>query len=363
MLYFKAGYAIMVLQKGGECMKLSFYTGGYTATGYAPGHEERGISYYEWDSDTDTLQKRIFYGPVNPSWLLLHPNKKVLYCVNETKNGAVQCYSVTENGVEKLLCTVDSLGDDPCHLALSPDAKLLAVSNYSSGSIAFYALQKDGTFGELLYRHPFSGSGNLQRRQASQHTHSSTFAGGYCYICELGCDGIYRIAVEKILSGTACASDMEQVFDFKKDGNVTGIRLGCFTKDEKYYFAGGELDIRMYGFETEGMNPICSVETAPLKEENTFAHIALNADESKVYGSVRGENKIVCCDVRDGVLSGLQSYDCGGNCPRYFALCEPYLIVANQGSDELVIFEWMTNGSLKERKRIQETAPTAVVLK
>ena len=42
------------------------------------------------------------------------------------------------------LCLADSLGEDPCHLSTGPDGQLLAVANYSTGSVVVFILDDEG---------------------------------------------------------------------------------------------------------------------------------------------------------------------------------------------------------------------------
>ena len=94
---------------------------------------------------------------VSPSFLAVHPNHKFLYAVNEISNyegkkaGSVSSFAMdTKTGQLKLLNTVSSRGDGPCHLALDPTGKWLYVANYGGGSVAEYPVHDDGTLGEVL---------------------------------------------------------------------------------------------------------------------------------------------------------------------------------------------------------------------
>ena len=93
----------------------------------------------------------------SPSFLAVHPNRKFLYAVNEVSNfegkqaGSVSAFAMdTTTGRLKLLNTVSSRGDGPCHLALDPSGKWLFAANYGGGSVAEYPVHDDGTLGLYL---------------------------------------------------------------------------------------------------------------------------------------------------------------------------------------------------------------------
>ncbi len=324
-------------------MSLTFYTGGYTELSMDRYRDAKGIRLFRWEEGGVTAVQRLS-SVDNPSYLCMHPNGKVLYGVGEDMDGWVFWCKVGDDGSLYDLRRLPSLGDHPCHIALSEDAGILAVCNYSSGSVIFYRVEADGSVGHRYYFHKFSGQGNHPARQTEPHTHTAAFSGGYCYICELGCDKIYRISQKTVKSGLASAADMEAVFDFTKEGNVTGVRMGVFTKDGKYYFAGGELDNRIHCFAVEPWTHLGSVDAAKTRGENYFAHIALSADERYLYASIRGENTVVRFVREGGKLTEPIWFDCGGSWPRMFAVTKEHLICANQYEGGAAIFRIAEEG-------------------
>ena len=75
----------------------------------------------------------------DPSYLLPVPGG--LYWVNESlgsKEGKVGFARKRLRGGYERIWEVGTKGENPCHLALSPDGSTLAVANYTSGSVAVY---------------------------------------------------------------------------------------------------------------------------------------------------------------------------------------------------------------------------------
>ena len=85
----------------------------------------------------------------NPSWLCLHPGQRVLYAVNEVwggREGSGAAFRInTSGGALQPLAVRGSGGRGPCHLTLSPDARLLACANYAGGSVVLLLVAPTAT--------------------------------------------------------------------------------------------------------------------------------------------------------------------------------------------------------------------------
>ncbi len=320
-------------------MSLLFYTGGYTAPTAAACGDANGITLYEWEETNGVRAAMRFSSPDNPSYLCLHPQGNMLYGVGEDIDGWVFSCQIGKDGALSDLQRFPSYGDHPCHIALNADASILAVCNYTSGSVSFYRVAPNGAIMGQSAFYSFQGNGNHPTRQDMPHTHTAAFYGGYCYVCELGCDKIYRISEDEIKSKTGLP---QEVFDFTKDGNITGVRMGVFSTDG-YYFAGGELDNRIHCFAAKRWEYLGSVNAAKTEGENYFAHIALSTDEKYLYASIRGENTIVRFTRKGGALLDPIWFDCGGSWPRMFALMGEHLVCANQYGAGISIFKLQQN--------------------
>ena len=345
-------------------MKLTFYSGGYTeplATGNGTYYgKSEGIVRHVWDSESNTVENQTFSGIVNPSWVQLHPNGKVLYCVNESAKGGVRSFAVGQDGLVPME-RVSSMGSCPCQLAVSPDGRLLVVCNYMSGNAAFFSLTPEGNIGALLQNIAFSGSGNRPDRQEGPHTHSAVFADdGYCYLCELGCDKLYRVETDKLFLGQAKA---EQVYDFSKNGGVTGVRMGVFSPDGRFYFAAGELDNRIHCFACgKYWVHLGSLRADRTEGENYLAQISLHPSGKWLYASVRGEDDIVCFALEDGVLYAPRWFGCGGKTPRHFSLTDSHLICSNQHGNCITVFEIAPDGGLMQKAELPSPSVTVTAV-
>src|SRR5204863_5451077 len=83
-------------------------------------------------------------GP-NPSFLAIHPNRRVLYAVNELEKGAVSSFAIArDTGALTRLNQQPSEGGAPCYVSLDRSGRVALVANYAGGSVALLAIQPDG---------------------------------------------------------------------------------------------------------------------------------------------------------------------------------------------------------------------------
>src|SRR6266487_21084 len=108
---------------------------------YAPAAQP-GIHVFRFDDATGALTAcGSFAGVVNPSFLIVHPNRRWLYAVSETSQQDGAPGSVWALRFEYDPVSIQpanhrpSGGDSPCHLQLDSSGKWLLVSNYGSGKI------------------------------------------------------------------------------------------------------------------------------------------------------------------------------------------------------------------------------------
>ncbi len=309
---------------------------------YARG-EERGIYLLEFRSDTGQLTYR---GRVceteSPSFLAMHPNQPVLYAVNETvrPEGTVGAYRVdSEGGGLTLINEQPSGGATPCHLAVAPSGKHVAVANYSSGTVALFPILPGGGLGEASAVIQHEGHGVNPRRQEGPHAHSVNFdaAGRFVHAADLGVDKlfIYRYDPDH---GTLTPGDPP----FVAFAPGAGPRHLAFHPSGRYTYVVNELDNTVTAF--RGTKCIGSVSTLPadFDGESHTAEIRVHPSGRFLYASNRGHDSIAVfsIDGADGKLTPLEHTPTGGKIPRNFNI-DPtgrYLLAANQESSSIVVF-------------------------
>src|SRR5882757_6013973 len=128
-----------------------------------------GIRTYWHDSGTLTPVAELAMS--SPSWLTWHPTLPVLYAANESADGEITVVVPDDPGSLISVASVPSGGADPCHLAVTPDGRHLLCSNYSSGSLAVFALDGAGMITDRTDLVTHHGSGPVADRQESRHVH------------------------------------------------------------------------------------------------------------------------------------------------------------------------------------------------
>ena len=323
-------------------MKIPFFVGSYA------GAEEESIYRYEMDLENGSLTRIWAYaGAENPSFVLPHPNGKILYSVEElTPQGRVTAYEIRQGGLKKL-ASLPSGGADPCHLALDDQAQYLFVSNYTGGSLAVFRLDESGMLAGMTDLKQHTGHGTYEIRQASSHVHFSKYApDGVLYSCDLGEDTVYVYRL-----------DRENGKLVETDGNIS-IPEGCGPRHLLFDEAVGELAVitemgaslvvcRKDGGSYMAADIISALpdhtDIAALKS-GTFRAIGAAiqmTERGTILTSQRGHDSIsVFARNANGRWERKGNFPSGGCTPRDFTVFGKYIVAANQDSDRICVLRF-----------------------
>jgi 6-phosphogluconolactonase len=311
------------------------FVGTYTDKG------SEGIYSYSFNAETGKLTQKTLAAAIgNPSFVKISPDKKYLYAVNETdtvdgNSGAVTSFKIND-GQLTLLNTVSSFGAHPCHIGISEDGAMVAVSNYTGGTVSIFKTDENGSLGEPeVIDHT-----KLDTTKIS-HAHSALFSNGTLFVADLGLDVVN--AYPFLDSGIA-ASKKETLQLPEK----AGPRHFVFSKDATFLYVINELNSTISVFKRTDKGTFSLLETkSTLAEgfsgESYCADIRLSPDGKFLYGSNRGENTIVIfgIDKDTGDISLIGREDVRGDWPRNFNI-DPsgnFLLVANQRSNNITIYK------------------------
>ena len=325
----------------------SFYlfAGTYTGSG------SKGIYVYnfnaqtgnaKWVSNTDSS--------TNPSYLTVAHNGDFVYAVNETNGtnpGRVSAYAFNKNkGTLEFLNTVLSGGDDPCYISTSNDDKWAAVANYTSGSVAVFPLNKNGSIQPYSQLIKDSGSSINKDRQATAHVHEAVFSAGNAYLFtpDLGMDKVMIYKFNHLSKQPLKPSSPA----FVKAAPGSGPRHFAIHPNKKYAYLIHELSgtVTTYSYNNGKLVQLQDLPAHPAGYSGTIgsAEIAISPDGKFLYASNRGdENTITIFSINSSTgklkLEGYQSTM--GKGPRNFII-DPtgnFLLAANQNTDNIVIFK------------------------
>jgi 6-phosphogluconolactonase len=326
--------------------KYLVYVGTYTDRG------SKGIYVYRFDSSTGELNSLgLAAESAEPSFLAVDSSGRFLYSVNETETfngqptGAVSAFAIQPNsGKLSLLNQVSSRGTDPAHVTLDRTGKYALVANYTSGSVAVFALLKDGRLGEVTSFVQHKGSSVNPERQKGPHAHAIALSpdNRFAVVADLGLDEllVYSFDAAKGTLGT-----QPQVV---KASPGTGPRHLVFSTDGRFLYMLNEMQssVVAYSYDaTSGaIHELQTISSLPkgFSSENTAAEIEIDPSGKFLFASNRGDDSIAvfAIDSHTGMLTHVETDSTGGKTPRNFAI-DPtgsWLLAANQDSDDIVVF-------------------------
>ena len=339
---------------------------------YTRNTDAEGIYVFDTEAGAYTL-KAVNKAVDNPSYLILSPNGRQLYCVNEISDfqgqpeGAVSAFDIGQEGGLSLINQLSSRGGDPCHLAIDGAARFLLVSNYTGGSFASIALMPDGAlggYGGFVQHH---GSGPDTHRQSYAHVHSASIATAdqCCYVADLGLDRLSRYPLSEAGLIDAASASYIQL------NPGAGPRHLVFSTGATHAYLINELDNTLTVLERTASGRLAVVQTLSSLPEgyldfSSAADVHLSADGCFLYASNRGHDSLAVFAVEraKGLLSLVEMVSVAGSHPRNFILTpdDRGLLVANKDSDEIVIFDRdKTSGRLTDTgNRISVPSPVCL---
>jgi 6-phosphogluconolactonase len=261
-------------------------------------------------------------------------------------------------------------GDDPCYVLVDHTNKWVFVGNYSSGSFSVLPIMADGSLGAAKTIIKHSGSGTDKSRQEKPHVHATVISpdNRYLFVPDLGID---KIMIYRFDAKDGKLKPAKKAFAATKPG--AGPRHFTFHPNGKFAYIieelTGSVSVFRYNAKTGELKTVQNITSLPVgfTGEAGSADIHLSADGRFLYASNRGQsNTIAIYSVHptDGKLSLLGHQSTLGKGPRNFSITPDgkQLIVANQGSDELVIFNRnVETGMLTDSgKRISVPTPVCI---
>jgi len=354
----------------GFAQKFYLFAGTYTK-----GTASKGIYVYQFDAATGDAKLISTATTVNPSYLALAPGNKFLYAVNETNKdepGQVSAYSFDKaTGQLRFLNQQASGGDDPCYISIDAKRKWAMVANYSGGNLSALPIHADGSLGALTQLIQHTGTGPNKDRQEKAHVHSVTFTPDERYLiaADLGLDklSIYRFNAASASHPLTPAADSA-----KQVEPGAGPRHISFYPGKPYVYLmtemGGAVDA--FRWSNGKLTQIQHISSLPadFKGDIGSADIHITSSGRFLYASNRGDANslaIYAVDSASGRLTikGFESTQ--GKTPRNFMI-DPtgnWLLVANQRSDNIVVFRIDKKTGLLKSTGKQLSVPAPVCLK
>lgn len=305
----------------------------------------KGIYSFDFDTTTGKLtNEQLLVETSNPSYLTLSKDKETVFSVNEGDRGKVYSFQWNANKTKLAPRSEQSSeGAAPCFIQLNESENLLAVANYTSGTLAVYPVKPDGKIEESLHVAKHEGNGPFLPNQESPHVHSVKFDKNnkFLFAADLGIDKIisYPIKKDTTIGNQQTALQLDP---------GDGPRHFVFHPKKDLVFIVNELSNSVVSakvnHETGLFEKIDKKSTLPKDYigKNSGADIRITSDGKFLYTSNRGHNSIAVFSIEEnGKLKLLETVSVHGDWPRNFTLTpdENFLLVANERSNTITVFK------------------------
>jgi len=316
---------------------------------YTSGKSE-GIYVYDFNTTNGDFSMVSKIKSSNPSYLAIAPNKKNVYAVYEDGNnqvgGSVAAFSFNkENGELTFINQQLSGGDHPCYVAIDKTGKWVTAGNYNGGSVTVFPIKTDGSIGTMADKKQHEGTSVNKERQEKAHVHCTYFSpdNKFLFVPDLGMDKVmiynFNAANGKLTPGAQ---------PFYKASPGSGPRHFDIHPNHKYAYLMEELSGTVVAFKYGNghLTAIQTISSAPKDFTGGLgsADIHVSPDGKFLYCSNRAESNSIAIfkiNPATGKLSIVGTESTQGKTPRNFNF-DPsgnFLLIANQNSDNIVIFK------------------------
>jgi len=337
-----------MLTLNGLAQQYRIYIGTYTSE-----KGSAGIYTLSFDSASGTLGIPYLAARTrNPTFLAAHPKKPMLYASAEIEGleggqqvGGFKTFLCEDaSGALTLLgsCSV-AAHNAACHVAVSPDGRFAAGTNYGAAWVASMPVLPDGSLGSPASVITQEGEpGPRKSRQNKAYAHSAQFSidGRFLFVCDLGLDTIFSYRVDPASGALTLASRAHSA-------SGAGPRHSRPSADGRFLYVLNELSGSLDVFSIDGEGGLLLVEGHPLlsadfQGENTSAEVAIHPSGQFLYASNRGPDTISTFRIhpQTGRLSFIGQVLSGGRHPRHFSVSPDghWLLCANRDTDSLNLF-------------------------
>lgn len=354
--------------------KLTLFVGTYTRKeGHVDGQGE-GIYVYEMDKKTGALSYvSTSESIISPSYLVVHPNKKWVYAVNEYDGGEnfATVTAMEYDGKTRELSYMTqatSMGQYPCYVSLDNTGNFVMAANYVGGSVVLYPINEEGLITKASSYRKHKG-GSEHPRQEAPHAHMIVQhpTKNWVFAVDLGADRIYEYKLDTL------SMTLDPVADYPNSPKMSGPRHIAFHPDKEIVYTLNELtgtiETLRLSDESRFRQSLQMISTIADGDKRDAASAAIKVHPSGkfLYASNRGEvNEIVIFSIADdGTLNTVGRQSTFGQTPRDFVI-DPsgiFLLAANQDSNSVITFRINPENGMLEDTGIETEIPTPVCLK
>jgi len=312
----------------------------------------KGIYHATFDTEKGKLAKpRLAAEIVNPGFVILHPDGKVLYSTGALDGEPVlAAYEIDRKNGRPTLSLKNSqpTGDGgACHLATDRTGKTLMSVQYFNGSVAVFPLDEDGSIRRRMQLIKHEGAtGEPGSRQDRPHPHwiGTSPDNRFVFVPDLGLDKI-------VVYGLDAERSVLSPRGFGRSPAGAGPRHMKFHPGGKFIYLLNEMGVSVttfaYDAEKGSLTPLQTIRTISPEEraKETFvtaSEIRVHPSGQFVYAANRRHDTITALRVNpeDGKLSVIECEPVRGSWPRNFNV-DPtgkWLLAAGRDSNSIAIF-------------------------
>lgn len=329
----------------------------YLIAGTYNSPKSEGVYVYKFNSADGSVKEINHVKTSNPSYIAISPDEKFVYAVAEDGNnnngGSVAAFTFNkQTGLLTFINQQLSGGDHPCYVEIDKTGKWVFAGNYSSGSLTILPVLENGGLGAATTTIQHTGSGANMQRQKGPHVHCTVIApdNKWLFVPDLGIDKVMIYAFD---AATGKLTAAKKPYAASVAG--AGPRHFIFHPANKFAYLVEELSgtVVSFGYKKGKLKQLQRVSSMPAGDTSFAgsADIHVSPDGKFLYASNRSNsNSIAIYSVNEkkGTLTLITHQSVLGKTPRNFNF-DPtgkFLLVANQNSDEMVIFKRDVNTGL-----------------
>jgi 6-phosphogluconolactonase (cycloisomerase 2 family) len=308
------------------------------------------IYLVDFDSDTGALSNArvVAFTPANVGWMLVDPQRSVLYVANETAAGSVSAYAIAPGTGALTLINNQPTQGSPVSVAMDPSGRYLVAGNFGGGSVAVFPIKAGGALGEMsdFFQCPSASSPTPGEPDPARppQIHFVTFdpTGKFVVANDHGRNKVFVFTLD-LATGKLVPAPSPYVQVTAGDAP----RHGQFSPDGKSFFDLTERDGKVLAYDfapaTGKLTLRQTVSALPddFKGADAAAELLISKDGRYLYATTRGHDTIVTLKVgADGKVALVGETSAQSPRPRTIAF-DPsghFLVSAVEEGNEVAAF-------------------------
>lgn len=335
-------------------MVLNFFIGSYTKM-ISPDFGGSGEGIYSVTLNTETGTLRVLHKTVavNPAYIVISDDNRFLYAITEVLAKDIpKVISFKINDGFSLEYINEQIidGDLPCHISYAHSSVI--VSCYGSGNILQFPINSKGEVLPFQVNHQHEGNSLNSVRQESPHAHQSIILPNNkaVFVPDLGIDTLKAYVFNKGVLESNTKSDVSI-----EKGN--GPRHAVFSKSSSLGYLFNELTghVSVLKLKRDVYECINYYKSLPNIFEKTpsASAIRLHPNNKFLYVANRTLEAITLFEIKGDALKLLGYTYTKGETLLEFNMTPngEQLIACNQDSNDVIVYDILSDGVLKERYR------------